>query len=60
MKRLILSTVGTVSIFGCYFAYLTCGNPSVDGMLLSAVIGAIGIMCGINVIEAFRRPPNEN
>jgi hypothetical protein len=55
MKRLILSTVGALTIFGSYTVYVTCGDPSVDGMLLSAVIGAIGIMCGINVIEAFRR-----
>jgi hypothetical protein len=29
-------------------------------MLLSAVMGAIGIMCGINVVDAFVRARNEN
>ena len=55
MKRLILSTVAIAGTVTSYAFYLCLSEPTTDGMLLSAVIGAIGIMAGINVIEAFRK-----
>ena len=54
MKKLILSVVAISAVVISYAVYICVGDPSVDGMLLSAVIGSIGALAGINVIEAWK------